>query len=216
MKKAVSGCSAVMLSVLSLMTGCEKKNDSSSVSYEKSGADKGLSIIDGIKIGMTTDEVFAVAGKEYDSMNKDDTYHNTVEYDYCCTDKTFGTGLEGYMCFEFSLDTNKLVTYGYHFGQKGDFENHTFPYTEDELKNAYASIKEQVTAAYGEGTSSDEKAVMGVLEENTWRNDEGEIWAVYGTDLWAYEPTEVYENGTNEVVITCSVEADAQETSSEE
>lgn len=187
-------CSILVSSVV-FLTGCSGKSQS----------EQNNSIIPKIKTGMTSEEVFKIVGEDYDYSITEDYYESTVEYDYYVkAGEVFETNLDGYMCFEFDKESDTLITYGYHLGQTGSFEDCEYPYTEQELKAAYDAIKNTLDSWYGDGVKNEENAEYGVKEEYTWQKDDNEIWAIYGTNLWAIDEPEKYENGLNEVVFTCT------------
>lgn len=190
MKKAIIKNLGILVSAITLLTGCNEKPEQ----------DK--SLISGIKTGMTSEEVFKVFGEDYDNSVTYESYKNTVEYDYWLdAGEAFNTELDGYMFFEFDSQTETLISFGYHLGQSGSFDDPVYPYSEEELKNAYDAIKSTLSEWYGDGVSSDENLELGVKEENTWQIEEDQIWAIYGMNLWAMEG---YENGVNEIVVSCS------------
>lgn len=195
MKKILT--SVLAAAVLVLFSGCEKKE-----TQEKN-------IIPGIRCGMTSDEVFDIVGSKYDNKIETETYKNTAEYEYTiAAGEAFGTDIGGYMFFEFDSVSDTLLTYGYHLGQSGSYEAPTYPHTADELKNAYDTILADISDWYGEGSENRENADLGVLEEYSWQTGYGQVWAIYGTNLWAMSEPEEYENGLNEIVISCSVDSD--------
>ncbi len=166
---------------------------------------KSKSIIPDIDVDMTSEEVFAVVGEKYDNCITTETYKNTVEYDYKLNDdEVFDTGLKGYMFFEFESQTDKLVTFGYHFGAEGSPENPVYPCSKEELKAAYDKITETLSEWYGEGELSDENLELNVCEEYTWQDDNKQLWAVYGVNLWGYGEPNSYEEGVNEIVVSCT------------
>ncbi|MBQ8687239.1 MAG: hypothetical protein IJ512_01670 [Ruminococcus sp.] len=185
----------IIVSILAVLTGCNNEIE----------PEQDKSIIPGIKTGMTSEEVFEVIGDDYDNSVTDDYYKNTIEYDYHIdAGEAFNTDLEGYMCFEFDLQTDTLITFGYHLGQSGSFDAPVYPYSEEELKTAYDAIKGTLSEWYGDGNQSNEYAEYGVKEEYTWQVEEDQIWAVYGVNLWAMDEPAAYENGLNEIVVSCS------------
>ena len=192
MKKSTMKNLIILMSALTLLTGCNEKKEQ----------DK--SIISGIKTGMTSEEIFEIFGEEYDNSITNESYKNTIEYDYRVdAGEAFNTDLDGYMFFEFDSQTDTLITFGYHLGQSGSFDNPVYPYSEEELKSAYDSIKSTLCEWYGDGKLSDENLELGVKEENIWQMEDDQIWAIYGMNLWAMEG---YENGVNEIVVSCSSE----------
>jgi len=56
----------------------------------------------------------------------------------------------------------------------------------------------------GDGVSSTDKEEDNVIKENTWETEEGQIWFIVGVDLWSVFESDVYENGINEIVLSCS------------
>lgn len=195
MKKVKKGNWILVMSMLVILTGC---NDEIQPEQDKS-------IIPGIKTGITSEELFKVMGDNYDNSVTDDFYKNTIEYDYYVdAGEAFDIDIEGYMFFEFDLQTETLITFGYHLGQSGSFDAPVYPYSEEELKIAYDTIKGTLSEWYGDGNQSNENAEYGVKEEYAWQIEEDQIWAVYGVNLWAMDEPAAYESGLNEIVVSCS------------
>lgn len=164
------------------------------------------SIISGIRNGMTKDEVFAVLGREYTDEEEKLTQRYAYYYPVKSGD-VFGTELEGEMFVEFDLKTGLLVNYGYALGRVGTKDNKTYPYTEQQLKEAYDKIYSVMTDWYGEGTKG---SLSGPKAEYTWETDNGQVWAVYGVNLWSANEPETYEKGINELILSCSVESEKE------
>lgn len=164
------------------------------------------SIISGIRNGMTKDEVFAVLGKEYTDEEEKLTQRYAYYYPVKSGD-VFGTELEGEMFVEFDLKTGLLVNYGYALGRVGTKDDKTYPYTEQQLKEAYDKIYSVMTDWYGEGTKG---SLSGPKAEYTWETDNGQVWAVYGVNLWSANEPETYEKGINELILSCSVESEKE------
>lgn len=160
-----------------------------------------VSIIEGICNGMTQDEVFAIVGTEYDHY--DEGIAGTESYYYNQT-ALFGTALDGQMFVEFDRESGLLVNYGYHIGLIDTGESTVYPYTEVELKAAYDTIIDQLTLLYGAGIQGS-ASYMNCRAEYTWETDFGQIWAIYGVNLWSSDEPESYETGCNEIVVSCSV-----------
>jgi len=181
--------------ILASASGCsDKKADSKEM-------------IPGISIGMTKDEVFKEVGKDYTQSfdNRDIGYKNTVEYDYFIDSvEALDVDMPAQMFFEFE-DDDKLVCYGYHIGCKGEPDNLTYPYSESELVSTYDDMYSRLCSWYGgDGVSSTDKEEDNVIKENTWETEEGQIWFIVGVDLWSVFESDVYENGINEIVLSCS------------
>ena len=164
------------------------------------------SIISGIRNGMTKDEVFAVLGREYTDEEEKLTQRYAYYYPVKSGD-VFGTELEGEMFVEFDLKTGLLVNYGYALGRVGTKDDKTYPYTEQQLKEAYDKIYSVMTDWYGEGTKG---SLSGPKAEYTWETDNGQVWAVYGVNLWSANEPETYEKGLNELILSCSVESEKE------
>lgn len=190
MKKSDAFLMSVVLSGI-LAVGC------SSESPERKA------IIPDIDIGMTSEEVFDVMGRDYDHSAEIATYKNTAEYDYILNeDEVFGTGLKGYLFFEFDSQTDKLVTYGYHLGVQGDLQTPVYPYSEEELKSAYSKITGTLIEWYGDGEQKEPDEENGIRDEYIWHVDDKQLWAVYGVNLWAWSEPESYEKGINEIIVS--------------
>lgn len=164
------------------------------------------SIISGIRNGMTKDEVFAVLGREYIDEEEKLTQRYAYYYPVKSGD-VFGTELEGEMFVEFDLKTGLLVNYGYALGRVGTKEDKTYPYTEQQLKEAYDKVYSVMTDWYGEGTKGN---LSGPKAEYTWETDNGQVWAVYGVNLWSANEPETYEKGINKLILSCSVESEKE------
>lgn len=164
------------------------------------------SIISGIRNGMTKDEVFAVLGREYTDEEEKLTQRYAYYYPVKSGD-VFGTELEGEMFVEFDLKTGLLVNYGYALGRVGTKDDKTYPYTEQQLKEAYDKIYSVMKDWYGEGTKG---SLSGPKAEYTWETDNGQVWAVYGVNLWSANEPETYEKGINELILSCSVESEKE------
>lgn len=185
--------------VLDIFDLCAMKKELLSAPVSQS--DK--SIIAGLKNGMTRDEVFAVIGKNYTSEEEKTTQKHTYNYPVKAG-TVFGTDLNGEMFVEFDLKTGLLVNYGYALGRLGTMDNREYPYSEQQLKEAYDKIYAVMTDWYGEGTKG---SLVSTKAEYTWMTEYGNVWAVYGVNLWNYSATpESYEKGINEIVLSCSVE----------
>ena len=160
------------------------------------------SIINGIRNGMTKDEVFAIIGKDY-AYEKEKTTRKHSYYYIVQSGEVFDTNLEGKMFVEFDLETGLLVNYGYALGRLGTSDDRNYPYSEQQLKEAYDKIYAVMTDWYGESTKGNNSSPKA---EYIWETDIGQIWAIYGVNLWSgYEPP-TYEEGVNEIVLSCSVE----------
>lgn len=160
------------------------------------------SIINGIRNGMTKDEVFAVIGKDY-AYEKEKTTRKHSYYYIVQSGEVFDTNLEGKMFVEFDFETGLLVNYGYALGRLGTSDDRNYPYSEQQLKEAYDKIYAVMTDWYGESTKGNNSSPKA---EYIWETDIGQIWAIYGVNLWSgYEPP-TYEEGVNEIVLSCSVE----------
>lgn len=168
-------------------------------------------MISGISIGMTKDEVLAIAeamGADYaySEDNRTYGYKNTVEYGYYLDKITvfdIDIDMTAQLFLEFQ-DDETLVCYGCHIGGTGEYDNLSYPYSEQELLEAYDSIYSQLHDWYGESDSSSEYAEYGVIKENSWYSETDTIWFIVGTNLWADTEPDSYENGVNEIVLSCS------------
>ena len=160
------------------------------------------SIITGIKNGMTRDEVFAVLGKNY--TTEEEKISGKYAYYYPVqSGEVFDTELEGEMFVEFDLETELLVNYGYALGRLGTVKDRIYPYSEQQLKEAYDKIYGVMIDWYGEATKG---SFSSPKAEYIWETDNGQIWAIYGVNLWNEYEVPTYEKGINELVLSCSVE----------
>lgn len=160
------------------------------------------SIITGIRNGMTKDEVFAVLGKGYTAEEEKLSQKYAYYYPVKIGD-VFDTDLEGEMFVEFDTETELLVNYGYALGRLGTTKDRIYPYNEQQLKTAYDKIYSIMTDWYGEGTKG---SFPNPKAEYIWEIDDGQVWAIYGVNLWNENEPETYEKGINELVLSCSVE----------
>lgn len=163
-------------------------------------------IIPDISIGMTKEEVFEIAGADYtySQDNRGYEYKNTVEYGYLLDSiDIFDIAMPAQMFFEFENDTT-LVCYGYHIGGTGDYDALCYPYSEIELLDAYDNLYPCLCEWYGESSSVSDNAEYGVIKENSWENESGMIWLIVGVNLWSDTVPDAYENGINEIVLSCS------------
>ena len=181
-----------------ILSGCSQKNPEP----EKH------EIIKGISLGMTKEELFEIYSDNYSYTEdrRDYGYKNTVVYGYDI-DKVdvFDVDMKTQMFFEFENDET-LACYGYHIGCTGDYYDSSYPYSENELTENYDKIYKKLTEWYGESTSNLENYVdEGVLNENSWENEQGSIWFVVGVNMWEYGELESYEKGVNEILLSCAL-----------
>lgn len=164
-----------------------------------------LCYIDGLELGMTKEEVFSILGDDYDNMVEKST-RPSVEYEYKTkTDTDYGTDLPGYIFAEFDTE-DKLICFGCHLGPIGDINDPVYPYGEGELERAYNRLLQEIELRFGAPTSSENQySDSGVRAQNTWDTDEGQVWAIYGINLWAADAPVSYEKGINEVVVSYSI-----------
>lgn len=186
--------SAIFISCI-ILFGCSQKNPEP----EKH------EIISGISLGMTKEEVFEVYGDNYIYNEERYTYGNTVEYGYS-VDRVdvFDMDIQTQVFFEFEND-DKLTCYGYHIGRIGDYYDSSFPYSENELVEAYDKIYEKLTEWYGDSSGAETSYNNGKIKENSWENEQGSIWFVVGVNMWSDGEPVSYEKGVNEIVLSCSV-----------
>ncbi|MDY3257238.1 MAG: bacterial Ig-like domain-containing protein [Ruminococcus callidus] len=158
------------------------------------------SIIPGLKNGMTAEEVFNIIGKDYvESM---ESSKDRIGYFYTYKeDNVFETNLEGQLFIEIDSKTDTLVNFGYHFGRLGNNNKHYYPYTETKLKTTYDIIMKKLTQWYGNSLKG---TLVGPEEENIWDIGDDQIWAIYGVNLWTDTEPDTYEEGINEIVVSCS------------
>ena len=168
-------------------------------------------MISGISIGMTKDEVLAIAetmGADYaySEDNRTYGYKNTVEYGYYLDKITvfdIDIDMTAQLFLEFQ-DDETLVCYGCHIGGTGEYDNLSYPYSEEELLETYDNIYSQLHDWYGESVVFSDKAEYGVIKENSWYSETDTIWFIVGTNLWADTKPDHYEDGVNEIVLSCS------------
>lgn len=191
----ITALSMTLSCVCTLLSGCEKSDDI-----------KKTDIFSEISLGMTSEEVFEIAGSDYTHKEEYETYKNTVEYDYVLDRiDAFDVDITGQMFFEFSQN-DELICFGYHIGQAGDPDAWEYPYSEDELTAAYDSIYSQLSEKYGNGTPGDGSYdSLGVLKENLWDMEDGSLWFIVGVNMWNDAAPEQYEKGVNEILLSYSV-----------
>lgn len=162
-----------------------------------------FSIIPGIHSGMTTDEVFEIAGTDY-YEREDEINPGEMEYHYQL-DKVeyFGIDMPAEMFFEFS-PKGELFNYGYHIGCIYDFntDEYSYPYDESQLEDAYDTIFDVIESELGHGEATS-IAFGNVIEEHSWKKfrDNEDIWFIGGTDLWSSG------SGVNEILINSADES---------
>lgn len=181
-----------------ILSGCSQK---------KSETEDNKEIIPGITLGMTKEDVFKIYGDDhiYVEDYRGYGYKNNVEYGYSLDRvDVFDIDLKTQVFFEFEND-DKLVCYGYHIGRIGDYSDSSYPYSENELIEAYDKIYSDLTEWYGDGSVAENIPDDGKLKENSWENDYGSIWFIVGVNMWAHSEPVSYEKGVNEIVLSCSV-----------
>ncbi len=112
-------------------------------------------IIQNLKNGMTSQEVFEILGDDYNYSYEGYPIENGVSktvYNYNIDNiELFGTDIKSGMFAEISED-DKLVNYGYHIGTYFDENNqNVYPYTESELISEYDNIYNKLSEWYGDG-----------------------------------------------------------------
>lgn len=154
-------------------------------------------VIEGLEIGMTKDEVFAVIGTAYAESYKSDIHVNEdITYYYNIPSvEIFDVNIPSVMFVEFS--DGILYNFGYHIGCTivSDYER---VYTNDiaGLTNAYNKIHGILSDYYGKSDDT-EHGYYGVTAESSWNNtDYGDIWMVVGESLWGPE------SAVNEILIS--------------
>lgn len=168
---------------------------------ENTSLAESINVLSSMKTGMTEEEALSEFGIENGRRCEGNYAGADYEYDYSLTaDNVFGTGLKGYMFAQFDTSTQKLICCGYHFGKLEDSESTEFPYSEDELREAYQKIVQKLTEQYGEGTRPETFAGEGIRDELTWNDGSEIIWAMYGMDLWSPD------SGVNEIVVSRSID----------
>lgn len=157
-------------------------------------------IIDGLKIGMTKDEVFDIIGNDYVYSFKSDIYVND-NYNYMYNiDRVdaFNLNIPSTMFVVFS--NGVLYNFGYHIGCTYNSEgNTTYTNDIDGLVTAFNNISDVLTGYYGEGTIPDaaKYQYQGVIDGKEWDNtDYGEVWMIVGEDLW------MVDGGVNEITLS--------------
>ncbi len=163
-----------------------------------------FSIIPGISIGMTKNDVFNIVGDGYISEEYYD-YKERTEYRYKLDRvELFGVDMISTMFFEFDT-SGSLACFGYHIGEIENDFGITYPYTEAELSSAYKSIYSQLAEHYGEGLKDSLYADMGIKSEYSWDIDGNQLWFIWGINMWGWEAPSSYEFGCNDIVLSVSV-----------
>ncbi|MDD6279802.1 MAG: hypothetical protein PUA81_08480 [Oscillospiraceae bacterium] len=165
------------------------------------------SIIGGVDKNTTEDEILSIFGSDYiyEEYNEPG-YKETRQYTYNFDNLTvcgINTYMHGSMFFEFNID-GSMRGYGYHLGSVyTNDENFIYPYSEDELKSTYDEIYNSLQNTFGDGTYKTGLSDANVFSEYEWDTDNGQLWFVYGVDMWAIEPAKTYEKGINEIILSC-------------
>ncbi len=175
------------------------------------GSTDGLNVLTALKTGLSMDETFAVTGSGYDSSEP--TYKGGECYTWLLDkENAFGTGLAGNMFVEF--DKNKeLICFGYHLGGIEGSERTVYPYSPEELENAFNTIYSQLLSQHGEpdrvDTLRNDIGSDYVKGEKEWlfENNDG-LWLMYGINLWADNEPANYEDGINEIIVSMSAPQD--------
>lgn len=160
----------------------------------------GQNILSQLKTGMSEEDVFAVIGKDYD-YEYSAGYKPSVEYDYSfAADEVFNTGLGGYIFVEFDEKNNELTCFGYHIGAVGHVEDHSYPYSESELEEAFNKLLPYLEEEYGNADEPSAFSGEGVKAEYSWSMGTDQLWAIWGTDLWGAS------SGVNEIIVSRSID----------
>ena len=70
----------------------------------------------------------------------------------------------------------------------------------------YNRLLQEIELRFGAPSSSENQySDSGVKAQNIWDTDKGQVWAIYGTNLWAAYAPDKYEKGVNEVVVSYSI-----------
>lgn len=163
-------------------------------------------IIKGINKNTIKDDIIEMFG-ECDYVYSETSPRSSNEYEYYLGSvKEYGVDMPATMFFEFDDETGALLCYGYRIGEipttaGGKF---TYPYSEEELNDAYDTIYMQLMEHFGQGTSSTVFAESGVLRHVDFDTEEGDIWFICGVDMWAIKKAQSYEKGVNEIILSCS------------
>lgn len=122
------------------------------------------SIVNGIEIGMTKNQVINVMGNNY-SYNEQDE----LDYSFNNTER-FEVNLPCEIYFEF--ENGKLDSYGYLIGAKrSSADDFSFPYGKSEIDNAFNKVYEKMKYWYNDGLN--EKVlgeIFSVSKEYYWPN----------------------------------------------
>ncbi len=155
-------------------------------------------IIDGLKIGMTMDEVFAVIGEDYVRSHENVLYATeNISYIYNI-DRIDKLDVDIPSVMFVSFSEGILYNFGYHIGRT-DNSSGVDSYTDDidELVTAFDKIHDVLTDYYGKAVDTENITARGVIKESTWDNtDYGEVWMIVGKDLW------MEGSGTNEITLS--------------
>ncbi len=149
---------------------------------------------------MKKDEAFNIIGSDY-TYKEELNNRNIYEYEFD-SDTVFGTNLKGSMYFESDIDTDEVRCCGYHIGVVGFGEDQQYPYSEEELTNAFDKIMKALIKEYGNEYEEEEYSFYGERECHIWNDPPGSIWALYGIDLWGEN------SGRNYIIISRDIETD--------
>ena len=159
-----------------------------------------IKVLTDLKAGMKRDEVFAIIGDDYTYETE---YFQSTEYCYPIEcDDIFGTGLSGDMFVEFYLDSGEYRCGGFHLGTKGHDDDTTYPYNENELREAFDKILPMLEEKFGTDHHPYDLVDDASIKGNyNWQLNENEsLWAMWGTGLWGED------SPVNEILISRSVE----------
>ncbi len=195
MKRILSGILA--LSIVSGMSGLQNTYAS-------------CNILNSIECGMIVPEVLETISEESVLQSEsiapinDNLHYKYTNYYSIENISTFNVNMKTLMFTEFAFlpdsghsDSDILINYGYHIGEyyNPETQKREYPYSESELEKAYYSIYDTLVQQYGEGT--DCSANSEVKCGYTWDTEYGEIWLVYGMNLFG-------SADMNKIILSCS------------
>ncbi len=184
-------------------------SDNVSINYQNTERN----IISDIKCGMKVSDVNEVIegdihAIEHSILSYDNKYNKYTNYYLVESLPEFNIDAKAFMFTEFAYPVNSeqgnndpLINYGYNIGEYYNTETQMreFIYSEEELNDIYDNICNQLSEWYGEGNDNTNEyySDMNVAGSCWWNTSYGEVWVVWGMDLWG-------SDGMNKIIVSCS------------
>ncbi|MBQ7132709.1 MAG: hypothetical protein IJO29_09055 [Oscillospiraceae bacterium] len=183
-----------------LSTAIEELGDNEELEtlYDQINASSCEGLIDGVYFGMTESDVVALMGApdsesdygEY-SLWSDGSNDVKIDYHYIYGDGIPDLGIDKPSVMFFEFKAGALCNYGIYVGVKisSDGQWNYSCCKEEELAEVYGKLSVTITDKYGEGIETDivaeGKDEWGYRAEYNWYDTQsGNIWLMYGIDLW--------------------------------